>query len=142
MLEVLNTLRGNYNKAFTPFQANVLIFLPPEHFWLCVFMQYKIGILARDGLTFDGISDTTRNWCFTFIPPENTLCKKTFHLTNILVFITLQQPHRKIKYNITRYFRKPLKWNVTLNNTNIDVNKFHKSTIMIKKCCAKEKEKE
>ena len=55
VLEVLKMLRGIYN---IPFQANVPIFSPPEHLWLCVFREYKIGILARDGLTLDGISDT------------------------------------------------------------------------------------
>ena len=44
------------------------------------------------------------------------------------------------KKNITRYFRKPLKWNLVLNNTNIDINKFCKLAILIKKSCAKEKE--
>ena len=61
VLQVLNTLMCIYDKAFTPFQANVPIFLPPEHLRLCDFREYKIGILARDGLTLDGISDTARS---------------------------------------------------------------------------------
>ena len=36
-------------------------------------------------------------------------------------------------------FKKPLKWDVALNNTNIDINKFWKSTIMIKKALPKRK---
>ena len=45
----------------------------------------------------------------------------------------------KKKIYITRYFRKSLKWNVTLNNTNIDINKFHKLAILIKKVVPKRK---
>ena len=47
--------------------------------------------------------------------------------------------HKEKNIYITRYFRKPLKWNVTLNNTNIDINKFHKLAILIKKVVPKRK---
>ena len=57
MLEVLNMLRGVYNRAFTPLQANVPNFYPLSSSG-CVFREHKIGILARDGLTLDGISNT------------------------------------------------------------------------------------
>ena len=44
---------------------------PPEYLWLCVFREYKIEILARDGLTLDGISDIAKSRNLTVIPPEN-----------------------------------------------------------------------